>query len=538
MRIGQEPFNDALRDFAQLRYSTQRASLIESFLTARWMATHGRYPDPTVADANDAVDALFNVDPTKRHGRLYPFRYDWRVAQDSGRKTVWNNTTRGPKLATSIFVDQDIRSGLIASAADVVANELSDTARPSKQALAVLLLRNHDFPAGSDWNTAIAELRNLLGITDAELDAVCDDRPLGHDLLGDAEWTPDGIPDSLAPPTTRSSKEPSTSKDRPGAEMRATEILIDQRLERMLLGALRTFPCVLLVGPPGTGKGALMQWAIDRIRADPEAFGFEPQYDPNPIWRTPDESWTAFDLIGGLAPDAQGRLKWSNGVLLDSVSNHRWLVLDELNRADLDRIMGPLLTWLAGQAIHLGNADPHNISPLTLGWADGPTSQMDVGGDESSTYLAGRDWRMLGSYNPQDAQRVFAMGQALSRRFVTVPVPPLPPGQFETLLADRMPDLNEDLHARLIGIYEAHYSDRDTLLGPAVFLRAAEYLISTGSDDTEEALAEAYVLSAGKFLGGYDDLTFESLGARVVEEEQALSTEQWIWISTQRAILA
>src|SRR5690554_790476 len=103
MKVSAAAVNAALRDFKGLQYSKAKASMFESFLTAKWMEANERYPDPAIADSNEAVSALFEVVPDERLGRLYPFRYDWLVAEDSGRKTVWNNTTRGTRLATSIF---------------------------------------------------------------------------------------------------------------------------------------------------------------------------------------------------------------------------------------------------------------------------------------------------------------------------------------------------------------------------------------------------------------------------------------------------
>src|SRR4051794_24872613 len=95
--------NAALRDFKSLRYSTRKVSLYESYLTAKRLEALGKYPNPAVSDVDAAVAELFLLDPDNELGRIYPFRFDWKPPDGSGRKTVWNNTTRGPKLATSIF---------------------------------------------------------------------------------------------------------------------------------------------------------------------------------------------------------------------------------------------------------------------------------------------------------------------------------------------------------------------------------------------------------------------------------------------------
>jgi len=529
--------NAALGDLQELQWSMQLASLYESFLVAKWLDRHGRYAiQPTVEDVNQAVAELFVVDPGHSSGRLSPFRYDWRVADASGRKTVWNNTTRGPKVATSIFEGDDIRHGLRPDAAAIVQGHLRDSDLPSKLALACLILRNNeDFAPDARWEDAIDRLQLALGLTDLELSQITVSRALGPALASGAEWLVSGLPENLAPPTLKAV--PQSSQGGEGGD----EVIVNSRTERMLRRAVSNFASVLLVGPPGTGKGRLVRWIADEARSDPVSFGFPEGTDPNPMWRTPDESWSAFEMIGGLAP-RDGELAWSNGLLLNSLAEDRWLVLDETNRADMDKIMGPLLTWLAGQEVEVGRTAAHDGHAVLLGWSDDAASTaMDPGGAGHPTaFVAGTSWRLLGTYNPQDAQRVFRFGQALSRRFTTVPVPALSPGEFESLLETRCPELSDEAKASIVGLYSAHYASAETVLGPAVFLRAGAYLTNMEpQESTDELTAEAYVLSLGKYLSSFDDLVFEDLGRRVLEDEDAaLGAAQWAWVALQRRILS
>lgn len=535
MRIGQAAMNAALEDLRGLQWGMKFVSLYESFLVAKWFERHGRYRSrPSVEDANAAVADLFVIDPNHENGRLSAFRYDWRVADASGRKTVWNNTTRSRKVATSVFEDDDIRNGLRPDAAAILRRHLQDRELPSVQALACLVLRDHDFPSTARWDDAKQFLRSALALTEADLSQITVPRTLGPDLLSDPEWKMTGLPERLAPAALVAVVPAADGCETGG------DVIVSSRTERMLRRALRSFSSVLLVGPPGTGKGRLVRWIAQEIHADPANFGFPEGTDPNPMWRTPDESWSAFDMIGGLVPTG-GELAWSNGLLLNSLAEQRWLVLDETNRADMDKIMGPLLTWLAGQDVEVGRTAARGGHPIMLGWgheaASTATDPSDVG--EPTHFVAGTSWRLLGTYNPQDAQRVFRFGQALSRRFATVPVPALTPGEFESLLNARCPTLSDDAKASIISLYASHYSSVETLLGPAVFLRAGSYLTdSNASGSTDELIAEAYVLSLGKYLSSYDDHVFESLGRRVAEyEDSALSAAQWAWVARQREIL-
>lgn len=301
----------------------------------------------------------------------------------------------------------------------------------------------------------------------------------------------------------------------------------------MLRRAVASYPAVLLVGPPGTGKGTLLLWLFSEIRSDPAAFGMEAGPDPAPMWRTPDESWTAYELVGGLAPEANGELSWTAGALPNAIAENRWLVLDETNRADMDKIMGPLLTWLSGQEVEVGRTLAHGGQPVQIGWGTDRASTVTEG--DQRRFLAGVDWRLLGTYNPQDAQLVFRFGVALARRFAQVPVPAIDRGQFETLLESQHPGLPVDAATAIADLYEAHLDADETTLGPAVFLRLAQYLVE--GDDLAKVLAEAYLVNVGKYLATYDDATFESLRNRVVDERGTLMPDEWAWLAEQRDTL-
>jgi MoxR-like ATPase len=491
VRLSAEAMNAALTDFQGLQYQTRVASAYDVFLAVKWADANptglGAWHDVPLA-----VQELFVLFPHHELGRLKPCRYDWLTVADSGRKTVWNNNTRGNKLSTTLLNGQDIRNGLLPNASQILGQALPAN-RPSRQSLAALVLRGHDFAPGDDWPQAEAELLTRLGMSLAELQDITSPNSLGVPLLGPDQWDETTIPDDLRPPEAHVVQAPAAAAAPaapvvPGAGQVA--ITVDARVERMLRLAVATTASILLVGPPGTGKGTLLNWLLGELATDPEQWGFEVGFDPNPMWRTPDESWSAFELVGGLAPVATGQLAWSSGALLDAIANDRWLILDETNRGDMDKIMGPLLTWLSEQEVEVGTTLAHQGKPISIGWGDARASLVD---DQGATdrYLAGTDFRLLGTYNPQDAQRVFRFGQALSRRFVVIPVPAVRPGQFTQILEGRYPDLPEDAVDALTGLYRAHFADEVTTLGPAVFLRMANYIsaglpASVGAGDGED----------------------------------------------------
>jgi len=242
----------ALLELHGLGYSTQLVSLYESYLTAKWLDAGGFYPDPDISRVNRAVEALFLLDPAHELGRISPFRWNWRDRDSSGRKTIWNITTRGRKLATTIFGGDDIRGGLLPNAAQTVHNALAGRALPSWQSLACLILRDHNFPAGSDWPDARNALKAVLAINDSDLDLITSQAALGTPLLGSPEWSVAALPAALQPPGTVAV---GPVQGTPGVPASEESVAVDARVERMLRRALASYACILLVGPPGTGKG-------------------------------------------------------------------------------------------------------------------------------------------------------------------------------------------------------------------------------------------------------------------------------------------
>ena len=91
------------------------------------------------------------------------------------------------------------------------------------------------------------------------------------------------------------------------------------------------------------------------------------------------------------------------------------------------------------------------------------------------SYLAGDDWRLLGTYNAVDAQRVFRFGQALGRRFARVPIPPMQASQFDQLVENEAGDLPDGARHAVKSLYAAHLTSEQAL-GPALFLEILAYV--------------------------------------------------------------
>lgn len=531
-RIDQAAMEAALAYFQRHTFQTKIASMWEAFLTGKVIAAKGTTA-PSISDTDEVVGKLFVIDPASIDGRLRLFRYGWADSAATGRKTVWNQTTRGNRnLSASLFVDSDIRNGLVNDPESIIVAE--SPRLPSKEALTAVLVREHNFSLGATWSDAHSVAEAMLGMSSQDYGRVTDGTiSLGVPLSGSAStpWSVGSLPSDLLPTPTVVVQAPTKLPSSQGTTSH-TELVIEERTERMIRRAVAKYPFILLIGPPGTGKGTLISWITEQVQNDPESFGFELGFDPDPMWRTPDESWSSFDLIGGLAPDEAGVLSWSQGALLHAIESDRWLVLDETNRADMDKIMGPLLTWLSRQSVEIGRDSAHGGAPIIIDWEPDGGSKVEDG-----VFAAGMSWRLFGTYNPADAQKVFKFGLALSRRFVVIPIPTLDAEKFETLLFQKFPGIDPDVSDAVTGLYRAHFTDPFTQLGPAIFLRIVEYLEgdNDGASDSE-LLSEAYIMNMGKYVAAYDDTTLENLGRRVTDEG-AITEDEWAWIKSHRDTL-
>lgn len=118
------------------------------------------------------------------------------------------------------------------------------------------------------------------------------------------------------------------------------------------LAYLRAGFHVLLAGAPGTGKTTIAQFVGHAWNAGLSTV--PPRIAPAdaPLTTVGNSAWAPFHTIGGILPDAGGRFVSQPGFFIDpeSAEGDEWrlrgecVVLDEMNRADLDRCIGDALS--------------------------------------------------------------------------------------------------------------------------------------------------------------------------------------------------
>ena len=171
---------------------------------------------------------------------------------------------------------------------------------------------------------------------------------------------------------------------------------------------------VILTGPPGSGKTAIAK-SISSQLVGPDGYRVT----------TATDDWTTFDTIGGYRPQQNNQLEFVPGVFLQCFldqgsleAKNEWLVIDELNRADIDQAFGSLYTALTGENITLP-FDHHGEQVELIG---DPLVVDDLRVTKT-TFVIPDDWRVIATMNTRDKSSLYRMSFAFTRRFSFIPIP-------------------------------------------------------------------------------------------------------------------
>ncbi len=196
-----------------------------------------------------------------------------------------------------------------------------------------------------------------------------------------------------------------------GYDLISKDLLIPKEKIIEIVTALLSGRHILLAGPIGTGKTEL-------ARLIPKIFWKRwGGYDSEVV--TANSEWSTLDVLAGILPKMEGgepKYVIEPGCVVDTVRKNSkihtthskysstpymgtWLVIDEFNRANIDKAFGQLFTALRTYELKI------------------PTDKINVKYDYLSIQ---KDYRIIGTLNTADKHHLFNLSDALKSRFAYI----------------------------------------------------------------------------------------------------------------------
>lgn len=279
----------------------------------------------------------------------------------------------------------------------------------------------------------------------------------------------------------------------------------EKSLQQQINSTLAAGKHIIFTGPPGTGKTRLSR-AICEHATNTALSETVDDYQ----FTTASADWTSFDTVGGYSPSkTEERLEFQPGQFLKCFRDgedlrNRWLLIDELNRADIDKAMGGLFSVLTGEEVELPyeNQEPVRVTPLS---AEDDThfgrTLTEIAGS-IDTYPVLPSWRLIATMNTSDKASLYELSYAFTRRFnfIHVGVPDLV--RNEQFVTKHLDPTADESYAIALGPEETRMLASENLqeelsalwgrinkyrtLGPSIILDIIQYIYESIEDELED----------------------------------------------------
>ncbi|HET9162330.1 MAG TPA: AAA family ATPase [Solirubrobacterales bacterium] len=452
-RLGQEAVEAAIRAFAGTRLKTQSDSMLRVFLGFKAVRRDGEGENVSTNSMKKVVEELFVLLPTPAGVREE--RYSGTISlRGSKGAPLWlrNDAYRGSFIDYAgpsspgriLFEDEDWHKPLLPNAVEPVAATLGNSGYvwPPADALAIIALRNRDLDPHLTWDQLIERGRERFGLSPREWEMVTSSPALDLDPFHGVPWDPDNLADDLCPPGLEQA-------EKSEAQMETLPEHLREQVERVVdaLSRYGQHAIVALAGVPGTSKSYTARRAAAAFAS--EGCVREIQFSPG---------YTYEEFIEGPRYGDNMKVQIEKGIFLDlneQALEHPELqyvlLIEELTRADIPRVLGELLTYIEYRS------DSDSFTTLY--------------GRANETRIA-PNVAILATYNPSDRSAV-SIDAALLRRMRILDFPP-----HRKLLVEILADngLDKNVIDRLVTMFDAceqaagpdHFSD-SMPFGHAVF---------------------------------------------------------------------
>lgn len=271
-------------------------------------------------------------------------------------------------------------------------------------------------------------------------------------------------------------------------------ILDDKIIDKICI-SLKAGKHIILSGPPGTGKSTIAK-SIIKSAQDLNLSRH------NNFITTATSDWSTFDTIGGYFPNPNdnNNLAFHPGIILQSIFNDSWLLIDELNRSDIDKSIGQLFSLLSDKDISIKLPYKSNGDFIQISYSNFPST--------TTHYNISNNWRLICTMNDLDKLSLFELSYAFLRRFAIIEVPAISNSQLEAILRN-----TTSLDSRLVNILIEFTTLCNTIrpLGPSIYVDSLAYVteaINNFNIEITTALQDAFNLFIKPQLEGMD---FESI---------------------------
>lgn len=160
----------------------------------------------------------------------------------------------------------------------------------------------------------------------------------------------------------------------------------------------------IFYGPPGTGKTTLAEHVASQLSEDGSSF----------LQLTASSSWSGQDLVGGYQPLGPGKIGFIPGAMLRDFDKP--IIIDEMNRCPIDKVIGPLFSVLSGQASSL----PYRVNVEDANSEFFKVLPAPTASKLPSEFAPGPAWSMICTLNQVDKTQLGQVSYALSRRFAWI----------------------------------------------------------------------------------------------------------------------